>query len=155
MPNKNLYPASRGWIRSSMTLKTSDPVDHDEVKKLCSGGKPEDYEFPIISQHCRTVKIVFRKLPEVAKREELVKLTPICAHITREVAWRGAQGVWHKDGPFYVFETWTGGAVLASVRINQLHVFSGDSEFRDEDISKLIKDTITALSHAATTTEDS
>lgn len=143
--SKKLFPPSRGWLHTTMTLKTSDPVDQDEVKKLCSGGKLDDYEFALLHQHCRAVKIVYRKLPEVARREELAKLTPICAYITRQVAWRGAQGVWHKDAPFYVFETWSGGAMLASVRTNQLHVFMEDSEFRDADIDALIRNTIIAL----------
>ena len=143
--SKTLYPTSRGWIHVSMTLKTSDPVDRDEARALCSGGKPDDYEFATIYQHCRVLKIIYRKLPEVARREELATLTPICAYVTREVVWGGAQCVWHKDEPFYVFETWNGGVMLASTRINQLHVYSEDPESRGDSVSQLIKDTVNQL----------
>ena len=118
-----LWPASKGWIRASMTLTSSEPIATIFVKNMVTGGKPDDHEFAFIEQRGKHLKVVYRKLPEVAKREELAIMTPLCRELSRKLSWLGMQVTWHETtNNFYSIEAWADGAKLATKLIHRTHI---------------------------------
>lgn len=148
-PLKRLYPADRGWIRARLTFVASGELtekDIQEIKNMCSGCKPENYEFPVVTKTVRTVSVIYRKLPEIAAAEEQALLYPLCrgaSLLCFEVG--SAEVCWHKgavntpDDNHYVFEAWRCGLKLGSVKINSLHVHMDTQDIIQASFAELLQ----------------
>ena len=137
---KKQYPTKSGWNRTLMTLYTPDPVDVDEAKKLLSGGKPEDYEFPVLEQQGRKVKIIYRKLPAAVERDDLAIMTELCRRANNPLLIPdGVTVVWQKEEHHFRLEAWYDSLKIASVRINHLHIYAQVEEYIEEDLDSLAK----------------
>jgi hypothetical protein len=138
---KKQYPTKSGWNRTLMTLYTPDPVDVDEAKNLFSGGKPEDYEFPVIEQQGRKVKVIYRKLPAAVERDDLAIMTELCRRANTPLLMPPAVIViWQKEEHYFRLEAWHDNKKIASVRLNHFHVYTKVEEYIEEDLDRLAKD---------------
>jgi hypothetical protein len=61
--SKSMYPAKDGWLKMTMTMKSKAPHSEDDLKRLASFGKPEQYEFAVVEQYGSRVKVIFRSRP--------------------------------------------------------------------------------------------
>ncbi len=60
-PTKKTHPASEGWIRGKYELVHANPLSEDQIKRIVSFGKPEDYEFAHIEQNGKWLKVTYRE----------------------------------------------------------------------------------------------
>lgn len=56
------FPASDGWIRMELSMKTATPMSEAEIKELASFGKPDLYEWGLVEQYGKKVKVINRQL---------------------------------------------------------------------------------------------
>lgn len=59
---KKKFSASEGWLRMDLTMKTKKPRSEEELKRIASFGKPDDYEWGKVEQYGAVVKIICREL---------------------------------------------------------------------------------------------
>lgn len=52
---RTLYPSDQGWIRLELTLKTADRLSDEQLRKLVTLGRVEEYEIPYVSQSGRKI----------------------------------------------------------------------------------------------------
>jgi hypothetical protein len=136
----NQYPTKSGWNRTILTLHTPDPVDVDEIKKLHSSGKPENYEFPVIEQRGRKVKVIYRKLPAAVEREDLEVMTKLCRRANAPLLIPdGTMVIWQKEENHFRLEAWHDGRKIASVRINHLHAYAKMEDVIEAALDSLAK----------------
>lgn len=62
--HKAKFPESEGWVRARLTMKTATPLSELEIKKIVSWGSVESYEFGLVEQYGKTVKVIYRKREE-------------------------------------------------------------------------------------------
>lgn len=66
MSHKKKYPVSKGWLHATLTMKTSEPINPEQIKDLLTWGNPDSHEFPVIEQTGRRVTAVLRKKTQPA-----------------------------------------------------------------------------------------
>lgn len=54
------YPKKDGWMRMQLTMTSKTPRSEDEIKKLVTFGKTDDYEFGPVEQYGAIIKVILR-----------------------------------------------------------------------------------------------
>jgi hypothetical protein len=55
------YPLRDGWLRAKIAgVAVSDEL----VRTILSGGRPDDYDFPVLECEGHKARVVFRRRPE-------------------------------------------------------------------------------------------
>lgn len=66
--SKAKYPTSEGWLHIKMEITTAKPRSEEEIKKIAAFGRPpEAYEWGLVEQHGKKVKVIYRPLNRSSK----------------------------------------------------------------------------------------
>ena len=60
--SKNQFPANKGWIRLSMTLKRGDRFTEEEAQEYASFGQPDRLQFGLVDVSRNPVRLIYREL---------------------------------------------------------------------------------------------
>jgi hypothetical protein len=63
MTNKQRYPVDDGWLHMELQLASAAMQSPDSIKSFIAKD-PENYEFPVLEQHGKKIRAVFRRKPE-------------------------------------------------------------------------------------------
>jgi len=61
---KKQYPTAEGWIYAKLTLSSAEALGDEGIaamKDLMSGGETGAHEFPVLEQHGKTIKAIYRR----------------------------------------------------------------------------------------------
>lgn len=58
--NKKTHPIEEGWLHATLTM-SKGTIDENAVKNIMTGGKIDDYDFPLFQVKGRTIKAIYRR----------------------------------------------------------------------------------------------